>query len=105
DTEKAAMQRLMDETYHLFVSKAAEGRKAKFEELEKHAGGRVYTGRQAKALGLIDELGTLNDAIAFAKEKGGIANEAKSELLILPEPQGLIESLLGPLEDREGGSS
>lgn len=101
EAEKAALQRLMDETYKQFVTKAAAGRKSTFEKIEPHAGGRVYTGRQAKALGLVDDLGTLADAIASAKALGGIAADAKSELLILPKPQGLLESLLGPLEDRD----
>ncbi len=105
DTEKAAMQRLMDETYKQFVSKAADGRKKPFDDLEKLAGGRVYTGRQAKKLGLVDELGTLNDAIASAKRLGGISEDAKSDLLVLPKPQGIFESLLGPLEDRDISSS
>jgi protease-4 len=105
ETEKAAMQRLMDETYKQFVSKAAEGRKKSFDDLEKLAGGRVYTGRQAKKLGLIDELGTLGDAIASAKRLGGISEDAKSEMLILPKPQGLLESILGPLEDRDISTS
>jgi protease-4 len=101
ESEKAAMQRLMDETYKQFVGKAAEGRKKSFEEIDKLAGGRVYTGRQAKKLGLVDELGTLNDALASAKRLGGLPEDAKAELLILPKAQGLLESLLGPLEDRD----
>jgi protease IV len=105
ETEKAAMQRLMDETYHQFVAKAAEGRKKPFDDIERHAGGRVYTGRQAKKLGLIDELGTLADAIASAKKMGGISEDTKSELLILPKAQGVLESLLGPLEDRDISTS
>ena len=105
ETEKAAMQRLMDETYKQFVGKAAEGRKKSFDDIEKLAGGRVYTGRQAKKLGLIDELGTLGDAIASAKRLGGISEDAKTEMLILPKPQGLLESILGPLEDRDISTS
>lgn len=101
ESERAALQHLMDETYKQFVGKAAEGRKKSFDEIEKLAGGRVYTGRQAKKLGLVDDLGTLPDAIASAKRLGGIAEDSKAELLVLPKPQGLLESLLGPLEDRD----
>jgi protease-4 len=101
ETEKKAMQGLMDDTYKQFVSKAAEGRKVSFDTIEKLAGGRVYTGRQAKKLGLVDELGTLGDALAAARKLGGIAEGSKSELLVLPKAQGVLESLLGPLEDRD----
>jgi len=101
ESERAAMKRLMDDTYHQFVAKAAQGRKMPFDQLEKLAGGRVYTGRQAQKLGLVDELGTLNDAIASAKDLASIPREQATELLILPKAQGLIESLVGPLEDRD----
>ncbi len=101
DTERAAMKRLMDDTYHQFVSKAAQGRKMPFEALEKLAGGRVYTGRQAHKLGLVDELGTLDDALATARELAGLDREKATELLILPKAQGLLESLVGPLDDRD----
>jgi protease-4 len=101
DDERAAMQRLMKETYTQFVSKAATGRKMKFEELEKLARGRVYTGRQAKGLGLVDEIGTVKDAIAEAKSLAGLDRDAEIDLLILPEPQGLLESLFAPLDSRD----
>ena len=100
-TERAAMQRLMDETYKQFVAKAAQGRKMTYEQLDKLAGGRVYTGRQAQQLGLVDELGTLNDAIAAAKDLAGIDRKDATELLILPKSQGLLESLFDPFEDRD----
>ncbi len=101
DSEKAAMQRLMDETYKQFVSKAAQGRNKSYEAIDALAGGRVYTGRQAEKLGLVDALGTVADAIASAKKMGGISEGTKSELLILPKPLGVFESLLGSLEDRD----
>ena len=101
ETERAAMKRLMDDTYRQFVSKAAEGRKMPYDKLEKLAGGRVYTGRQAKKLGLVDEIGTVDDAIAAAKELAKIPSDQPTELLILPKAQGFLEALVGPLEDRD----
>lgn len=101
DEERAAMQRLMKETYNQFVTKAAKGRNMTAEALEKLARGRVYTGRQAKALGLVDEVGTVKDALAEAKSLAGLNRDAETELLILPEPQGLLESLFAPLDGRD----
>lgn len=103
DAEKAALKRFSEETYDTFVKKAAQGRKMDAEKLEKLARGRVYTGRQAKELGLVDDLGTLDDAIALAKSLGGIDGSADSELKILPEAPSFLDSLLGPLggTDRE----
>ncbi len=101
DSERSAMKKLMDDTYHQFVSKAAEGRKMTFDQLNKLAGGRVYTGRQAQKLGLVDEIGTLDDALAFAKQAGSIPDEETPELLVLPKAQGFLEALVGPLEDKD----
>ena len=101
DAEKASLRKLSVEVYHQFVSKAAQGRKMEFSALEKLAGGRVYTGRQAQAAGLVDELGSLDDAIASAKELSGLARDADAELLILPKAKGLLESLFDPLEGRD----
>ena len=95
----SAMRRLSAEVYKQFVSKAATGRKMTFAQLEKKAGGRIYTGRQAKKEGLVDELGTLDDAIGAAKVLAGMNTSDKAELLILPRPQGLLESIVSPLGD------
>ena len=105
ETERAAMKKLMDDTYHQFVAKAALGRKMPFEQLEKLARGRVYTGRQAQKLGLIDEVGTLDDALASAKALANLPDDATPELLILPKAQGFLEALIGPLEDRDISAS
>ena len=80
ETERAAMKHLMDDTYHQFVAKAAKGRKMTFEQLDKLAGGRVYTGRQAQKLGLVDEVGTLDDALAAAKQLADIPGENKPRI-------------------------
>jgi protease-4 len=103
--EKAAMKRLMEDTYRQFVTKTAQGRKMEVAEVEKLAGGRVYTGRQAKQNGLVDELGTLNDAVASAKELAGLDRDAETDYLILPKAKGVLESLFDPLEDRDVGAS
>jgi protease-4 len=101
DDEQVAMRKLMEEIYRQFVSKAAKGRQMEYEELEKLAGGRVYTGRQAKKAGLVDEVGTLSDAIAAAKDLAKLDKDEDVELLILPEAKGVLEALLAPLEDLE----
>ena len=101
DVEKASLRKLSEEVYHQFVAKAAQGRKMEFAALEKLAGGRVYTGRQAQAAGLVDELGTLDDAIASAKELAGMARDDDAELMILPKAKGLLESIFDPLEGRD----
>jgi protease-4 len=92
---------LLKETYHDFVSKAADGRKMDFNRLEELAQGRVYTGRQAKKLGLIDEVGTLNDALVEAKKLAGLKPGADVEIEILPQPKSFFEQLF----DQEAGDA
>lgn len=98
ETERAAMQQMMNDIYKQFTTKAATGRKMEYEKLEKLARGRIYTGLQAKELGLIDEVGTLGDAIAEAKKLAGLKPDEKLEKLELPKPTSPFESLFGPLD-------
>jgi protease-4 len=99
DSEKAAWKAVMQDIYDQFLDKTLEGRKKAGKDLTrdglvKLAGGHVWTGRQAKANGLVDELGTLDDAVAAAKEMAGLAKDAKTELLLLPRPRTFLDMLL-----------
>jgi protease-4 len=106
DSEKATMKALMQDIYDQFLDKALAGRRQagksmSREDLVKLAGGRIWTGRQARANGLIDELGTLDDAIGDAKKQAGLDTDAKTELLLLPRPRTILDMLLeGKLESR-----
>ena len=98
DGERDAMQKMLNDIYGQFTKKAAAGRKMDYEKLEKMARGRVYTGAQALQLKLVDELGTLSDAIAHAKKAAGMDPEQKMERLDLPKPISPFEQLFGPLD-------
>jgi protease-4 len=98
--ERTHMQAWMDEIYGVFKGHvtAARGKKLK-KPIDDLAGGRVYTGKQALDLGLVDKIGTLEDALKFA------ASEAKLEtyeLRVVPEPKNFLELLL---EDSTGDKS
>ena len=93
--ERKVWTEVLQDTYHQFVSKAAEGRKMTYDKLEALAQGRVYTGRMAKSLGLVDELGTLQDAVVAAKLAAGLKADAEVDLLVLPEPKTFFEQLFG----------
>ncbi len=98
------MQKLLNEIYAQFTTKAAAGRKMEVDALEKLARGRIYTGLQAKELGLIDEVGTLADAIAHAKTAAGLDPDKKLERLDLPKSVSPFEQMLG-LTDSETRAS
>ena len=64
--EMAVFQRIVDWAYEEFIATVVEGRSLKREFVEEIAQGRVWSGAEAMQLGLVDELGGLDDAIAFA---------------------------------------
>jgi protease-4 len=91
--EREAWMAVMKDVYDQFVTKAAQGRKMPRDKLEALAQGRVYSGRMAAANGLIDALGTLEDAIAEAKKAAGLPADQDVDLLILPRPRTIFEEL------------
>jgi protease-4 len=98
EAERKRMQAWMDEVYGVFKGHvtAIRGDRLK-KDLDELAGGRVYTGKQALELGLIDKIGTLDDAI------GHVAKEAKLadyEVRVVPEPKGFLELLLESAGDK-----
>ncbi len=74
--EREYFQGIVDDSYEVFVGVIAEGRNLSIEEVKKVADGRVYTGNQAMELGLIDKIGTYEDAIYRAKELSGLDPDA-----------------------------
>jgi ClpP class serine protease len=66
-----------------------------YEQMMKLALGRVWTGRQAKANGLVDELGGLDRAIALAKELAKIPEDQKVSVVHYPKKKGFLDLLLG----------
>ncbi len=91
DEEREVIKRQIKEFYDDFVNKVAEGRKMSYEEVDAIGKGRVWTGRQAKGNKLVDELGGLNLALAIAKEKAGIAEDAEVQILSLPKGRGWLD--------------
>lgn len=98
ESERAAVMKLLNAVYKQFTEKAAEGRKMEYTALEKLARGRVYTGAMAVNNGLIDQLGTLEDAIEHARHLGKIPKDVKFEKLILPRPTSPFEQIFGSVD-------
>lgn len=85
----------IDEFYHSFVDKAAQGREMTWDEIHALAQGRVWTGEQAVAFGLADELGGLKEAIDKAKELAGMDPDTEVPLTIFPRELTFFEQLEG----------
>ncbi len=99
ESEKKAFLSMMRNTYDQFLDKAVEGRKKAGKDLtrdklESLAGGRVWSGRQALANGLVDELGTLDDAVAAAWKVAGQPADKEPEILQLPKSRSLLDTLM-----------
>jgi len=106
DAEKVYFQSLIDNMYGQFVTAVAGSRKMNEADVRKLADGRVYTGLEAKNNGLVDELGTLQDAVAAAGKMAGIIGEpsivkpGKRKITILDLLLGDARSVLGLNPDR-----
>ncbi|MEQ9412286.1 MAG: signal peptide peptidase SppA, partial [Cyclobacteriaceae bacterium] len=97
DVEKSIWQKQTDEIYEVFISKAAEGRNMSVEEIKKIASGRVWTGAQAKDNGLVDVLGTFNDAVDLAAASAKLGDDYR--IRYYPQPKSFLEQLTGDWEE------
>jgi protease IV len=103
--ERAKVEEQLQATYDLFVERTAEGRKTTPEKIDAVAQGRVWTGAQAKARGLVDEIGGLMRAVAIAKERAKIAPDREVELVTYPPRQSFYEALTNPFGSGSMGLS
>jgi protease-4 len=92
--EQEILQSMIDDTYQQFVETVAEARKLSVDTVKKFADGRIFTGKQAVALGLVDRLGTEEDARVWAAELAGL-NPEKAEFFTIEEPKPLLKKVLG----------
>jgi protease IV len=103
----ARLEAFLDEAYRGFKQHVGDGRHLTPEAVEAVAKGRVWTGEQAKAKGLVDALGGYEVAIALAKEMAKIPADTPVELTVFPRPEGPIELLYNRLtgQPRDDGAA
>jgi len=94
DKERAEMKVLLDDIHEGFINAVAQGRKKPAEEILPWADGRILTGRQAKEVGLVDELGGFEQAIVHTAER--IDMKGKPRIVYLKREKGMFELLFGP---------
>jgi protease-4 len=87
DEERAKVQESMQATYDQFVEKVAESRHTTPEKIDQIAQGRVWTGKQAKDAGLVDQLGGLSVAINAAKLRAHIPVDEEVDIVVYPRPR------------------
>jgi protease-4 len=93
--QRQYFQRMIDTIYRDFKLRVSEGRKRPMDYVDSVAQGRVWSGTRAMRLGLVDKVGGLNDAIAFAASKAGVKNWRLREY---PDKPGFLEILKGRSE-------
>ncbi len=89
---KVNLERGMNKVYSYFKEIVSEGRGIPVNEVEQIARGRVWTGSQAKEIGLVDEIGGLERAIRYTKRK--YLQNGSAEVVVWPEPLSLKERIL-----------
>jgi len=91
--ERALLKQMILETYDHFITKVASNRNMTKQEVDKIGKGRVWTGSQAKEIGLIDEIGGLSRAVEMAKEMAGIPLDEEVRFVVMPRKISLFEAL------------
>jgi len=91
--ELKKLQEQLQSFYDQFVEKVADARHSTPEKIDALAQGRVWTGRQAKQNGLVDELGGLDRAVAIAKQRAKIAADSDVEIVVYPPRKSFYELL------------
>jgi protease-4 len=93
DFQKSVVQNSVNKGYLSFTTKAAAGRKMTFQRLQSLAGGRVWTGAQAKQIGLVDELGGLDKAIEIAAARVKL-KPGTYKVAVYPKAKSFVDELL-----------
>lgn len=99
DADRHLLQNLIDDVYQQFIEAVSKGRNIPVDRLQPYADGRILSGRQAKEIGLVDELGTFYDAIDYAADLIGLGADPD---LVYPEPieKNLLDRYLDTMMSR-----
>jgi protease-4 len=99
EDERRILRDGIDESYKDFVGKVADARRRAFDDIEPLAQGRVWMGSQAKARGLVDELGGLDRAIELVKKKAHIPAGERVSLVMYPPRRSLLDIVMRRPQD------
>ncbi len=97
EEERERLRAIIESGYQAFLGRVSEARDKTTEEVDEMARGRVWSGQAALALGLVDELGGIDRALALAKERAGFDETATVELRIFPEKPSVFQALLSKM--------
>ena len=98
--QEAYIKKSLDDTYAQFTQGVAKGRKMSVEAVDKIAQGREWSGAQGKNIGLVDEIGGFDRAIAVAKQLANIPANQSVHIVRFPEEKSLLQQLLEREQDQ-----
>ena len=101
--EMAMLQEFVKQVYDQFLTKVAEGRNMEVAAVHEIAQGRVWSGIEAKQLGLVDSLGSLDDAVASAAKRAQLGDDYR--LLFYQQKKDLAEAILEMINDQNEDSA
>jgi len=105
DAERAIFQEMADQVHTQFIDAVARGRGLSAEAMRRVSTGRIFTGEQARALGLVDELGGLHDAVGIAARRAGIEGEPVVEEISPRRTPWWLRTLLSEEAGAHAGGS
>ncbi|MCC7009288.1 MAG: signal peptide peptidase SppA [Acidobacteria bacterium] len=103
--ERRRVEDQLQATYELFLKRVADGRRQATTKIDAVAQGRVWTGRQAREIGLVDELGGLADAVRLAKQRAKLDAAKDVDLVIYPPRRTLYDLISNPFGVSGGASA
>jgi protease-4 len=103
DEDMDRAQWYVQKYYDKFIADVAKGRSMGVDEVHEVAQGRIWSGKQAEEIGLIDKVGGLRDAIKMARRQAGIPDDEEVSYRILPGPGGFLEALMSSATARVTG--
>jgi protease-4 len=106
DRQRRMVTNWMKGTYDQFTERVMTTRKGKIKDIDQVARGRIFLAKQAKDLGMVDEIGGINTALAFAAKRGKLTGDSKSyDIKVLPQPKTLSDFLGGAFGGGGGGGN
>jgi len=103
DGEGEKLSEILDWIYADFTTKVGERRRLNAKEVDAVARGRVWTGKDAKSLGLVDVLGGYEEAILLARQSAGLDAEEPALITVYPRRKGRLEGLYAALREADIG--
>jgi protease-4 len=97
--EQQKLRQQIDEFYHVFVSRVADGRKRSYDQIEPLAQGRVWLGEEAQRNGLVDQLGGLDRAIEMVKKRAHIPAGENVSIVTYPARRSVLDVFMSRSED------